>query len=100
MVEEPVTSLCLVGGGIGKEGRPELPRPGGGLGTGGRSELPLACIAIDDDDLLTRDESGNHMLWLARSSDCEPVPSDRTDWTVERWGFQRSCARSNVRWVL
>lgn len=57
------------------------------------SELPRAFAAVNE-DLLTREESGSHVVWLLLPSDCEPVPSDGT---VERCGFQRSWWRSNVR---
>ena len=50
---------------------------------GGKSELPRALAPMDDEDLLTRDES-SHAFWLLPPSDCDPVASDRTDGTVDR----------------
>ena len=91
-IVEPVTSLWGTVGGFGKGSRSEYSCAGGGLGNGGMSELPRAFKAVNE-DLLTREDSGSHVVLLLLSSDCEPVPSDGT---VERCGFQRSWLRSNV----
>ena len=85
-IVEPVTSLWENVGGLGKGDRLEPSLAGGGLGNGGMSELPRAFVAVNE-DLLTREDSGSHVVRLLLPSEWEPVPSDGT---VERCGFQRS----------
>lgn len=58
---EPVKSLWGKAAEFGKGGRFELSRPGGGLGNGGKSELPRGFIAVNE-DLLTREDSGSHVV--------------------------------------
>ena len=76
-----------------KIARSEFSRTNAGLGNGGISEPPRALPAVVE-DLLAREDSGSHVVWLLRPSDWEVVPSDGT---VDRCGFQRSWWRSSVR---
>ena len=58
---EPVTSLWGIVGGLGKGGRFEPSLAGGEIGSEGMSELPRAFSAVNE-DLLTREDSGSHVV--------------------------------------
>ena len=60
-IVEPVESLFENAGGSGKEDTFGLPWAGAVSGNGGMSELPRAFMGVNE-DLLTREDSGSHVL--------------------------------------